>query len=120
MSTLSLFLLPVDWVLQRTSHRRFPGSSLGIEIFSDLDYAGDVALLAEMLEVLLLALEVLKDEAHFLGLKVDWHKIRIQSTTDPVTLPATVSVSGNSVDIVQSFVYFGSEIHTSGSSEPEV
>jgi len=76
---------------------------LGIEIFSDLDYAGDVALLAEMLEVLLLALEVLKDEAHFLGLKVDWHKIRIQSTTDPVTLPATVSVSGNSVDIVQSF-----------------
>jgi len=35
----SLFLLPVDWVLERTSHRGFLGATLGTETFTDLDYA---------------------------------------------------------------------------------
>ena len=95
-------------------------ASLGTETFADLYYADDVALLAEMLEVLLLALEMLKDEAHPLGLEDNWQKTKIQSTIDPDTLLASVPVSGNSVDIVQSFVYLVSKIHASGSSEPEV
>jgi len=41
---------------------------LGTETFAD----NDLAVLAEMLEVLLLALDVLKDKAHPLGLKVNW------------------------------------------------
>ena len=49
----SLFILPVDWVLERTSHRGFLGVTLGTETFTNLDYADDVALLSEMLEVLL-------------------------------------------------------------------
>jgi len=53
-----------------------------------------------MFEVLLLALEVLKDEAHPLGLEVNWQKTKIQSTIDIATLPQPVPVSGNSVDIV--------------------
>jgi len=53
----SLFLLPVDWILHRTNHRGFLGATLGAQTFTDLDYADDVALLAEMLEVLLLALD---------------------------------------------------------------
>jgi len=67
-----------------------------------------------MLEVLLLALDVLKDEAHPLGLEVNWQKTKIQSTIDPAALHPSVLVSGNSVDIVESFVYLGSEIHTTG------
>jgi len=47
-----------------------------------LDYADDVALLAEMLEVLLLALDVVNDEARPLGLEVNWQKTKIQSTID--------------------------------------
>jgi len=42
--------------------------------FTDLDYADDVALLDEMLSVLLLALEVLHDEARHMGLEVNWQK----------------------------------------------
>ena len=34
---------------------------MGTETFTDLDYADDVAILSEMLGVLLLALDVLKD-----------------------------------------------------------
>jgi len=41
------------------------------QTFTDLDYVDDVTLLAEMLEVLLLALDVLKDEARPLGLEVN-------------------------------------------------
>jgi len=60
--------------MERTPHGGFLGATLGTDTFTDLDYADDVALLAEMLEVLLLALHVLKDEAHPLGLKVNWQK----------------------------------------------
>ena len=116
----SLFLLPVDWVIERTSHGGFLGATLGTETFTDLDYADDVALLSEMLEVLLLALDVLKNEASPLGLEVNWQKTKIQSTIDSATLPPSVLVAGNSVDIVESFVYLGSEIHSTGSSESEV
>ena len=55
----------------------FLGATLGAETFTHLDYADDVALLAEMLEVLLLALDVLKDEARLLGLAVNWQKTKI-------------------------------------------
>ena len=58
-----------------------------------------------MLEVLLLALNVLKEEASPLGLEVNWQKTKIQSTIDSATLPPSVLVTGNSVDIVESFAY---------------
>jgi len=57
--------------------------TLGTETFTDLDYANDVALLSEMLEVLLLALDVLQEEAAPLGLEVNWQKTKIQSLTRP-------------------------------------
>ena len=73
-----------------------------------------------MLEVLLLALDVLKYEARPLGLEVNWQKTKIQFTTDPATAPSSVHISGNPVDVVESFIYLGSEIHSTGSSGPEV
>jgi len=45
----SLFLLPVDWVLERIGG--FLGVILGTETFTGLDYADDV-LIAEMLYLL--------------------------------------------------------------------
>ena len=50
-----LFLNPMDWLLERTVHRGMVGTSVGSESFSDLDFADDVALLAEMLSLLVLA-----------------------------------------------------------------
>jgi len=71
-----------------------------------------------MLEVLLLAVDVLKDEANPLGLEVNWQKTNIQATTDTNTVSSSVHLSG--MDVVESFVYLGSEIHSTGSSEPGV
>jgi len=47
----------MDWILECTVHRGLAGASLDNESFSDLAYADDVALLAEMLEVLILPQE---------------------------------------------------------------
>ena len=92
----SLFLLPVDWVIQCTPHGGFLGATLGTETFMGLNYADDIAVLAKMLEVLLLALHVLKDEGCSLGLEVNWQKTKIQSTTDVTILSTSVLVSGQS------------------------
>src|SRR5664279_3304265 len=111
----------MDWLLTRTTHRGFAGTSIGNETFSDLDFADDVALLSEMLEVVILALIIMEEEARSFGLEINWAKTKIQATVD--TQPASslvAQVNGNQVEIVESFTYLGSTIHSSGSSEPEI
>ena len=68
----------MDWLLQRTVHRGLLGATLGNEVFTDLDFADDVALVAETVEALLLALEVMQKEARPLGLGITWPKTKIQ------------------------------------------
>jgi len=46
------------------------GISLGLENFTDVDYADDVSLFAAMLEVLQLSLEVLNSESKAFGPQV--------------------------------------------------
>jgi len=54
-----LFLNPMVWIMSRTVEQIPLGVSIGEESFSDLDYSGDVTLLAEMLETLVTGLLVL-------------------------------------------------------------
>ena len=51
-------------------------------MFTDLDFADDVVLLAEMLDVLRLAFETMNEEARPFGLKINWSKTKIQTTAD--------------------------------------
>ena len=67
----------MDWLLERTVHRGMVGTLIGKAIFTDLDFADDVAL--EILSVLVLAL----------GLTINWAKIKIQ-TTDVTVPPGTI------------------------------
>jgi len=67
----SLFLSPMDWILERNVHRYLAGASLGDESFADLDYADDVAVLAEMLEVHILSLKIMQDESSPFSLKIN-------------------------------------------------
>jgi len=46
-------------------------------LFSDLDFANDVAVLAELLELLVPALETMALEATSLGPKVNWQKTKV-------------------------------------------
>jgi len=61
----------MDWILERTVHRGCLGTTLGEEVFTDLDYADDVALLGEMQEVLLLSLDIMREEAVPFGLEIN-------------------------------------------------
>ena len=47
--------------------------------FTDLDFVDDVSLFAKLLELLVLALELMADEAACLGLEVNWQKTKIQA-----------------------------------------
>jgi len=71
----------MDWLLESTVHRGMVSTSVGNPIFTDLDFADYVALLAEMLSVLVLALEVMNEEAQPLGLTINWAKTKIVSPT---------------------------------------
>jgi len=70
----------MDWLLYTAVHREMVGTSVCKTIFTDLDFTDDVALLAEMLSVLVLALEVMNEEAQPLGLTINWAKTKIQTT----------------------------------------
>ena len=50
----------MEWLLQRTVHQALVGATLSHEVFTDLDFADDVALLAETVGSLLLALEIMQ------------------------------------------------------------
>ena len=63
----------------------------------------NVALLAEMLEVLVLALSVMEEEATAFGLHINWSKTKIVQFCNPATC-STVQVADGQVEVVDSFV----------------
>ena len=101
---------------ERTVHRWMTGVTLGKEVFTDLYFADDVSLLAEMLEVLVLALTVMQDEASDFGLQINWSKTKVPSSTSS----STVQVADGHVEVVEAFAYVGCIIDSSGGSTGEV
>ena len=71
-----LFLEHMDWITNRAAHKGFLGVTVGEEICTDLDYADDVSLLASMLEILVLAPEILHEESSQIGLEINWSKTK--------------------------------------------
>jgi len=65
------FATGVDWLLERTVGLAMNGVSFGPHSFSDLDFADDVALIAELLELLVPVLETTTSEAASLGFEVN-------------------------------------------------
>ena len=82
-------------------------------MFTDLDFADDVALLAEMLEILILSLDVMRHEVCSFGLEINWTKTKIQTTVNDPSVPSEVMMAGNAVEIVEKSTYLGSHLdHT--------
>jgi len=73
----------MDHMMERTAHRGMAGVTLGDEVFTDLDFADDVALLAEMLEMLVLAMTIMQEEAAVFGLQINWSKTQIFQVPHP-------------------------------------
>ena len=88
---------------------------------SDLDFAVDVVIFVETLDILLGALEVLNEELELLGLQVFWVITKIQAFSDILDAAIlSAPVCGEDVEVMERFTYLGSDIHVSAGCEPEV
>ncbi|KAG2465419.1 FRMD3 protein, partial [Polypterus senegalus] len=85
------------------------GASVCEVRITDLDFADDAVIFGG-----------LSEESECLGLRVSWIKTKIQAFNDLLgTVISSVSVCGESVDLVKRFTYPGSDIHVSGDSSSE-
>ena len=94
--------------------------SLGQEVFTDLDFADDVSIMAEMSEVLILALEIMNEESSALDLEINCNKTKIQASDIIVDAPPDVTILGHKVNVVYSFVYLGSSVDASVGNESDI
>jgi len=85
---------------------------IGTEPFPYLHFA-DIVLLTEML---LLALQVMNDEAKYFDLVVSWYKTKIQTTNFFFPPDPCVPVAHDNVEVVESFMYLGVVIRNTGST----
>jgi len=106
-------------MMERMVHRGMTNVTLGKEVFTDLDFADDVSLLAEMLEVLVLILTVMQEEASTFGLQINWSETKILQVASS-TSSSTVQVADGHVEVVDTFVYLGCMTDSSGGSRGDV
>ena len=114
------FATGLNRLLERTVGTDMNGVSFGLHSFSDLDFADDVALFAELLELLVPALETMASEATSLGLEVNWQKTKVQALGIREDEPSTITVQEQEVAVVEEFVYLGSLIHSTTQSSPDI
>jgi len=107
------FATGMDWLLDRTAESCSIGVAFGQSSFTDLDFADDVSLLAELLQLLVPILETMASEAASLELKVNWQKTKAQALGCREDMALTIKVQGQVVMVVEEFVYLGSLIHSS-------
>ena len=96
------------------------GVAFGQSSFTDLDFADDVSLIAELLELLVHILETMASEAASLVLEVNWPKTKVIALGCREDMPLTVKVLGPDVMVVEEFVYLGSLIHSSTGSSCDI
>jgi len=94
--------------------------SLGQEVFTDLDFADDVSIMAEMSEVLILALEIMNEESSALDLEINCNKTKIQASDIIVDAPPDVTILGHKVNVVDSFIYLSSSVDASGGNDSDI
>ncbi|KAG0723422.1 Transposon TX1 uncharacterized protein [Chionoecetes opilio] len=117
----SLFNACMDWVLDKVVDQSDCGASVGNTKITDLVFADDAVIFAESLEVLVMALEALHEEAKPLGLEVSWLKTKVQVFGDLLDEAVqSVHACGEGFEILKSFTYLGSAVHNDGGSRQEV
>ncbi|KAG0711023.1 Iron-sulfur protein NUBPL [Chionoecetes opilio] len=117
----SLFNACMDWVLDKVVDQSDCGASVGNTKITDLVFADDAVIFAESLEVLVMALEALHEEAKPLGLVVSWLKTKVQVFGDLLDEAVqSVHACGEDIEILESFTYLGSAVHNDGGSRQEV
>ena len=85
-------MLGMGWLLDRTVESCSIGVAFGQSSFTDLDFADDVSLLAELLELLVTILETIASEAASLRFEVNCQKTKVQALGCREDMPLTIKV----------------------------
>lgn len=96
---------------------------LGVDFhscFTGLCYADNVVRFTMHLDVITEPLELLEEEASPLGLTISWTTTKTQPLSDFLPPPLqAITINNEQVEVVNEFVYRGSKLSSSCSSEPE-
>ena len=98
---------------------RYRHDAFGDHSYTDLDFADDVCLLAELLELLVPVLEALATEAASLWLEVNWQKTMLQTLGNIQDVLPSVTMLEQEVSTVEEFVYLGALIRSQLSRHPQ-
>ena len=113
--------LPQAWIGCWTGLLNLARLAFGQSSFTDLDFADDVCLLAELLEFLVPILETIASEAASLRFEVNWQKTNLGTSFGlQGDMPLTIKVQGQDVMVVEEFVYLGFLIHSSTGSTYDI
>lgn len=115
-----LFNFVVEWVLEQTCQNTRGGFFIhqsNATIF-DLDFADDIALLAESTIVMQNMVDGLSQVAQTVGLQISTEKTKLICCC--CSPPPQVALHGHPLEIVKSFKYLGSEFDGSGASDSDI
>ena len=99
--------------MERATGRGINGVVFGQDAYTDVDFADDISLLAELLSLLIPVLEAFAEEAAAIGLEVNWDKTKVQALGTRQLDTETLDVYGHQVAVVDEFVYLGALTHSS-------
>ena len=118
--SLDSFATGMDYLLERSVGIGMNGVSFGDHSYTDLDFADDVCLLTELLELLVLVLEALAIEAESLGVRGQLSENDDAGFRQHSGCPPSGTVLQQEVSTVEEFVYLGTLIHSPTHSFPDI
>ncbi len=117
-----LFLLAIDYVIRKTTSGHECGISWTKQTrLADLDFADDIALLAESREKLQQLTTRLEKFALKIGLRINIKKTQVmQMSREDEDLLMPITIGNQPLTDIDRFTYFGSVIAQDGDAEPDV
>ncbi|KAI8484441.1 hypothetical protein Bbelb_378740 [Branchiostoma belcheri] len=114
-----LFILAIDWILKTTTESRNNGIQwLQGRQLDDLDFADDLALLSHYHRQMQDKTTRLDATSAEVGLKINKKKTEVLKVNNNTRIPITVG--GETIKEVESFVYLGSVMDQQGGTEQDV
>ena len=115
----TLFNITLDYIMRRAMEGK-EGIKVDGRSLKDAEYADDAALLAETLISVVALTNYLASESEKFGLKLNIPKTKIMAVTRKFgPLPEAI-VGNNTIEVVDNFVYLGSQLCKEGGSEGDV
>ena len=87
---------------------------------TDLDYADDIVIFADLLDTLKDALCIFNEQSQKLGLHVNWSKTKLQSFNPWIPTPPSTLIGTQPATTTDNFTYLGSTIASNNSSFNDV